>query len=355
MSAGADLLGLAAELVDVASVTGDEAALAGRLEGELRGVPWLVVDRVGDTVVARTQLGRPARVILAGHTDTVPGPPGARVEGDVLHGTGSADMKAALAVQLELARTVDAPVHDVTYVFYAREEGSYAGNELGVLVAERPDLLAGDVAILGEPTDGWIEAGCQGSLRVELVLGGRRAHAARPWLGENAVHRLGRVLARLEAWPERRPVIDGCEYRESLQAVAVSGGIAANVVPDRAGLTLNHRVAPDRTLDEALDHLRAYLAPVLRDGDELAVTDRSDPAPPGLTHPIIAAFIDRNRLNVRAKVAWTDVARFAALGIPAVNYGPGDPALAHTAGEHVDRAPIERAHAALAALLTRSA
>jgi succinyl-diaminopimelate desuccinylase len=348
---GTDLLALAAELVDVPSVTGNEATLVARLEAELRAVPWLAVDRVGDSLVARTELGRPTRVVLVGHTDTVPGSPGARVEGDVLHGLGSADMKGALAVQLELARTLAEPASDVTYVFYAREEGSFAGNELGVLLDQRPELLAGDLVVLGEPTDGWIEAGCQGSLRVEITLGGVRAHAARPWTGDNAVHRLGALLARVAAWPERRPVVDGCEYREALQAVSVSGGIAGNVVPDRATVTLNHRVAPDRTLDEALEHLRSFLAPVLREGDGFVVTDRSDPAPPGLSHPLVASFIAGNGLEVRAKLGWTDVARFAALGVPAVNFGPGDPELAHTEGEHVGRAAIERSHAVLLALL----
>jgi succinyl-diaminopimelate desuccinylase len=349
-----DLLALAAELVDVPSVTGEEAARADRVERDMRAVAWLVVDRVGDSVVARTELGRAERVLLVGHLDTVPGRPGARVQGDVLHGTGSADMKAALAIQLELARTLEAPVVDVTYVFYAREEGSFAGNELGMLLAERPELLAGDVAILGEPTDGWVEAGCQGSLRIEVCLAGQRAHSARPWMGDNAVHRLGRLLGRVEAWPERRPVIDGCEYREALQAVAVAGGIAGNVVPDRATVTLNHRVAPDRTLDEALERLRDHLGPALRSGDELVVTDRSDPAPPGLGHPLVVSFIERNHLDVRAKLGWTDVARFAALGMPALNFGPGDPELAHTEGEHVGRPAIERAHRALSDLLTRA-
>ncbi|HEY3703000.1 MAG TPA: succinyl-diaminopimelate desuccinylase [Acidimicrobiales bacterium] len=353
--AAGELLALAAELVDIPSVTGDEAVLASRIEDELRRVPWLGVERVGDSIVARTQLGRSVRVVLAGHTDTVPGPPGARLEGELLYGTGSADMKGALAVFLELARHLDAPTVDVTYVFYAREEGSFAGNELGVLLGERPDLLAGDLVVLGEPTGGWIEAGCQGSLRVEVTLAGRRAHTARPWMGENAVHRLGALLERVAAWAERRPVIDGCEYREALQAVSVSGGIASNVVPDRATVTLNHRVAPDRTLDEAFERLRAYLEPVLAEGDELVVTDRSDPAPPGLDHPLVGSFIARNRLEVRAKLGWTDVARFAGLGVPAVNFGPGDPELAHTEGEHVDRASLERAHAALLELLTHPA
>ncbi len=342
-----DLLVLASVLVAVPSVTGDEGGLATRFEDVLRDVPWLRVDRVGDSVVARTELGRPVRVVLAGHTDTVPGPAGARLDGDLLHGTGSADMKGALAVFLDLARRGVTPAVDVTYVFYAREEGSFAGNELGVLVSDRPELLAGDLVVHGDPTRGGIAAGSQGRHRVEATLVGRRAHTARPWMGDNAVHRLGGLLTLVAEWPERRPVIDGCEYREALQAVSVSGGIASNVVPDRATVTLNHRVAPDRTLDEAFDRLRAYLSPVLTGDDELVVTDRSDPAPPGLDHPLVASFVARNGLEIRAKLGWTDVARFAALGVPAINFGPGDPELAHTAGEQVDRASIERAHGAL--------
>ena len=344
-----DLLALAAELVAIPSVTGDEARLATQLETELRQVPWLTVDRVGDSVVARTDLGRARRVVLAGHTDTVPGPAGARIEGDVLHGTGAADMKAGLAVYLDLARSIAEPVVDVTYVFYAREEGPFADNELGVLFRDRPDLLTGDLALLGEPTDAWLEAGCQGSLRIVVTLKGARAHAARPWMGDNAVHRLGRLLALVEGFDERRPVVDGCEFREALQAVSVGGGVAGNVVPDEATVTLNHRVAPDRTLDEGIAAVRELLAPVLRDGDRFEVLDRSDPAQPGLGDPLLADLVRRGGLPVRAKLGWPDVARFSAAGVPASNYGPGDPELAHTAGERVDRADLERCRRLLAA------
>ena len=347
-----DLLALAAELVAIPSVTGDEDRLASQIEIELGQVPWLTVDRLGDTVVARTNLGRDRRVVLAGHTDTVPGPAGARIEGDTLYGTGAADMKAGLAVYLELARSISEPVVDVSYVFYAREEGSFADNELGVVFAERPDLLAGDLALLGEPTDAWIEAGCQGSLRIEVTLQGARAHTARPWMGDNAIHRMGRLLTLVEGFEERRPVIDGCEFREALQAVSVGGGVAGNVVPDQATVTLNHRVAPDRTLDEAVAGVRALLAPVLRDGDTFDVLDRSEPAQPGLGDPLLADLVRRAGLSVRAKLGWTDVARFSAAGVPASNFGPGDPELAHTAGERVNRSAIDAVHTALTNLLT---
>ncbi len=356
MPAVTDLLELTAELVDIPSLSHHERAMADHLEARLRQVPWLTVERLGDNLVARTHGRRPLRLVLAGHTDTVPanGNERARVEGDVLWGLGSSDMKSGLAVMLELATTLAEPAVDVTYVFYVAEEVEARFNGLGVLAAERPDLLAGDAALLGEPTGGELEAGCQGTMRLALTLTGARAHSARPWMGRNAVHRLAPVLARLEAYEARRPLIDGCEYREALQAVGVDGGVAANVVPDRVLLTINHRFAPDRSAADAEAHVREALGleQVLEDGDGLQVVDVAPGAAPSLDHPLLAALVGRNDLVVRAKLGWTDVARFAALGVPAANLGPGDPALAHTAGERVDRAAIERVHGALAELLT---
>ena len=347
-----DLLRYTAELVDIPSISLDEAAIADHLEARLRSVPWLSVDRVGDNVVARTSLGRPHRLVLAGHTDTVPanGNERARIEGDVLHGLGSTDMKAGVAVFAELACTVAEPAVDVTYVFYVAEEIAAEHNGLRVLFEERPDLVAGDAALLGEPTGGDIEAGCQGTMRLVLTMAGERAHTARPWMGRNAIHRMGEVLARLAAYQERRPVLDGCEFREAVQAVAVEGGVAGNVVPDRATLTVNHRFAPDRTPEEAEAHVRDVLGP-LEEGDSLVVADLAPGAAPGLDHPLLRTLIDRNRLPVRAKLGWTDVARFAAAGIPAANFGPGDATLAHTRDERVERAPIEAVHRALRDLL----
>ncbi len=242
----------------------------------------------------------------------------------------------------------------MSYVFYAGEEVAGEFNGLRRLFEERPDLLAGDAAILGEPTEGVIEAGCQGTMRLEVTLAGARAHTARPWMGRNAIHRLGRLLAVVEAMPERRPVLDGCEYREALQAVGVDGGVAGNVVPDRATVTLNHRFAPDRTPAEAEAAVRALLSPVLEAGDEVTVVDVADGAAPGLQHPLLAPLVDRLGLPVRAKLGWTDVARFAAAGIPACNLGPGDPLLAHTAEERVDRASLESTRSTLASLLTNA-
>lgn len=356
-SAATDLLALTRDLVAIPSESHQEADLVAWLEAELRAVPGLDVERVGLNLVARTHLGRTTRVLLAGHTDTVPanGNQVPRVEGDVLWGLGSTDMKAGLAVMVDLARTVTDPAVDVTYVFYAGEEVAAVHNGLGHLFRDRPDLLAADVALLGEPTDGLIEAGCQGTLRLTVTLTGQRAHTARPWMGRNAIHRLGRLLALVEAHPTREPVIDGCTFREALQAVAVEGGVSGNVVPDRATVTLNHRFAPDRTPDQAVQAVRDVLAPALEEGDTVEVVDLAPAAAPSLDHPVLRTLVERNGLEVRAKLGWTDVARFAEHGIPAANFGPGDATIAHTAGECVDRAPIERCHRALLDLLTTGA
>ncbi|HSL58614.1 MAG TPA: succinyl-diaminopimelate desuccinylase [Acidimicrobiales bacterium] len=352
-----DLLDLTARLVDIASPSFAEGPIVDLLEAELRAAPWLTVDRVGDNLVARTSLGRATRLVVAGHTDTVPanGNERARVEGDVLWGVGSTDMKGGIAVMVDLARTVSDPVVDVTWVFYAREEVAAVHNGLAELVAQRPDLLAGDVALLGEPTSGAIEAGCQGTLRLRVTLAGRRAHTARAWMGVNAIHRLGGLLAALALYEPRRPVISGCEFHEGLQAVAVEGGVAGNVVPDEAVLTINHRFAPDRTIAEAEAHVREVLAPLLGADDIVELVDAAPAAAPATDHPLVAELIGRHGLEVRAKLGWTDVARFAELGIPAANFGPGDATIAHAPDERLHRADLDRVHAALHDLLTRSA
>jgi succinyl-diaminopimelate desuccinylase len=351
---GLDLLAATAELVDIPSVSHHEAAITDHIERRLRALAHLEVTRVGDNLVARTDMGRATRVVLAGHTDTVPanGNAQARIAGDVLWGLGATDMKGGLAVMLALAEEVPAPSVDLTWVFYVGEEVAAEHNGLGHLMRDRPELLAGDVAILGEPTGGEIEAGCQGTMRLEVTLRGDRAHSARPWMGRNAVHRLAGVLDAVVGRPERRPVIDGCEYREALQAVAVSGGVAGNVVPDRASLTLNHRFAPDRTPQEAEAAIRDLLADQLDEGDEVELVDMAPAAAPGLSHPVLRALVDRHHLPVRAKLGWTDVARFAAAGTPACNLGPGDPTLAHTADERVERADLDRTYAVLHSVLT---
>ena len=349
-----DLLGLTAQLVDIRSESHHEGEITDWIETRLRAhAPWLVLDRVGQNLVARTMLGRGMRLVLAGHTDTVPIADNvpSRLDGDVLWGCGTSDMKSGLAVMLELACTVREPVPDVTYVFYEAEEVAAEFNGLQRLFRERPELLAGDVALLGEPTNGEIEAGCQGIVRFWLTPRGARAHTARPWMGRNAIHRLGRVLAIIEAWPGREPEVDGCRYRESLQAVRVDGGIAGNVVPDVARVLIAYRFAPDRTADSAMEYLRDLLATAVEPDDEIVMDDVSPAAQPGLSHPLIRALVERNDLTVTAKLGWTDVARFAEHGIPATNFGPGDATLAHTRDERVGRAPIERTYAALRELL----
>ncbi|MCP3935415.1 MAG: succinyl-diaminopimelate desuccinylase [Actinomycetia bacterium] len=347
------MLQLAADLVAVPSVSLDEGELADLVEGQLGQCDHLITERLGHNVVARTEFGHDQRMVVAGHLDTVPendNLPG-RIEGDRLYGLGACDMKATVAVMIALAEELTETALDVTWVFYEAEEIAAVHNGLRRLFAERPDLLECDVAVLGEPTSAMIEAGCQGTLRARVTFEGRRAHTARPWMGTNAIHRLGDLLVRLGQYEARRPSIDGCEYREAIQSVFVEGGSAGNVVPDRAVLTVNHRFAPDRSSDEAVAHLRE----VVGECDGFEVTDLAAGAPPSVSHPLIASLIERNRLPVNAKLGWTDVARFAEHGIPAVNFGAGDPAHAHTRGEFVDRGDIELVHGALRDLVTKGA
>ncbi len=350
-----DLLALTAELVAIPSVSHDEAALADHVEAALRRAGHLEVQRIEDTVVARTRLGRARRVVLAGHLDTVPPFDDAapRLDGDTLWGLGAVDMKGGVAIILDLATTTAAPAVDVTYVFYACEEVARRDNALARLVVSNPDLLVADAAVLGEPTGGVVEAGCQGTMRAVVSVGGRRAHTSRPWAGVNAVHRLAPVLAALERYEPRRVVLDGCEYTEQLQAVAIEGGVAANVVPDRAAVTINYRFAPDSDVVAAEATLRGLVRDVLdpSKGDSLEVVDAAAGAPPGLGHGLLASLVAATGAPPRAKVGWTDVATFAAIGVPATNFGPGDPLLAHTADEHVSRHDLERARAVLGSLL----
>ncbi len=352
-----DVFALTTALVDIESESFHEQEIVTLLEGELRACSHLTVDRIGDNLIARTQLGRTRRLVLGGHTDTVPVNANlpARVDGDRLYGCGSTDMKGGVAIMLELARSLAEPAVDVTYVFYAREEVATRHNGLLEIEAERPDLLEGDVALLGEPTLGALEAGCQGTLRVKVTLDGARAHTARPWMGRNAIHRLGAILAILDGYEERRPVVEGCEYREALQAVEVGGGVAGNVVPDEAFVVINHRFAPDRTPEEAESHVRDLIAPILVDGDTVELTDLSPPALPGLGDPMITALVQRNSLEVRAKLGWTDVAFFAARGVPASNFGPGDPTIAHTQGELLERTNLLDTYRAVEELLVNGA
>jgi succinyl-diaminopimelate desuccinylase len=263
-------------------------------------------------------------------------------------------MKGGLAVMLDLATAVREPSVDVTWCFYAREEIGRADSGLLELWQVRPDLLAGDAAILGEPTGAVVEAGCQGTMRLRITLRGVRAHTARPFTGRNAIHRVAPLLQRVADWPGREVALDGCAYAEQLQAVAVDGGVAANVVPDEARVTLNHRYAPDRKAWEAeavlLELLQGTWDPEA--GDAWEVLDAGDGAPPSLDHPLLHALVEKSGAAPKAKVGWTDVATFWEHGVPAANFGPGDPLLAHHPDERVSAAQLERARQVLLALIT---
>ena len=347
----ADPVTLTAALVDVPSVSGDERALADAVQAALAvQAPHLEILRSGDAVLARTRLGRSRRVLLAGHLDTVPIADNvpSRREGGTLYGCGTSDMKSGVAVMTHLAAAVREPAHDVTLVLYDCEEIESARNGLGRLEREHRDWLDADLALLGEPTSGQVEAGCQGTLRVVVTTRGRRAHSARSWLGENAIHAAAPVLARLADYTARDVDIDGCVYREGLQAVRIAGGIAGNVVPDACEVTVNFRFAPDRSLDDARDHVAGVL-----DGFDLVETDAAPGAMPGLGAPAAADFVAATETTPVAKYGWTDVARFAALGIPALNFGPGDPNLAHTREESVPVEAVTAACDVLRGYLTR--
>ncbi len=345
-----DLLSLTAALVAVPSLSRDETSLADAIEARLRArAPRLEVARVGDNVIARTRFGRPRRVVLGGHLDTVPANANEtpRVEGDILHGLGSADMKGGLAVLLALAedlseRGEDAR-HDATLVFYVAEEIADEFNGLRALFERDADLVAGDLAILLEPTGGWVEAGCQGVVILQATFHGSRAHTARPWMGQNAIGRAAGALARVAASEPEPLALDGLEYRQALQVVRVEGGVANNVVPDRCSFVVNRRFAPSLSIAQA----RAEVEELLEGADEIELVTSSPAAPPNLGAPLVAEFVGTLDLAVRPKLGWTDVARFAAAGIPALNFGPGDPSLAHTADECVDRESLDGCYAVL--------
>jgi succinyl-diaminopimelate desuccinylase len=348
-----DLFGLTAALVAVPSESHHEAELAGIVRERLQArAPSLVLDTVGASVIVRTQLGRDRRVVLGGHLDTVPanGNERPRIDGDVLHGLGSADMKGGLAVLLRLAEELEADPararHDVTLAFYECEEVADAHNGLRRIFERSPELLSGDFAVLLEPTDAWVEAGCQGVLVLEARFDGERAHTARPWMGRNAIHKATDVLQRLASHESDVVDVDGLEYRESLQVVRVEGGIAGkhNVVPDSCTLVVGRRFAPRYTVDDAERQVRA----LLEGADAVDVLQAQPAAAPNLTNPLVAEFVEGLALPVRSKLGWTDVARFASRGVPAVNFGPGDPEIAHTAGELVTKNSIERAYSTLA-------
>src|SRR5689334_6046429 len=328
----ADPATLLEQLVNIESVSQDEQAIADAVERALRPLGHLTVSRHGHTVVARTELGRPERVVIAGHLDTVPLNDNlpARNDGTNVHGLGSCDMKGGDAVMLKLAADVTEPVRDITFIFYEAEEIDSEFNGLRILAETDPHLMEADFAILMEPSDAGVQAGCQGTLRVDVRTTGERAHSARSWKGVNAIHGVAEVLNRLAAYDARKPVIDGLEYHEGLNAVFIRGGVAGNVVPDECVVSVNYRFAPDRSVEEAYAHMREVF-----DGFEIELSDSAPAAMPGLSVPAAAAFIEAVGGRANPKFGWTDVARFSGLGIPAVNFGPGDPHLAHKQDELV--------------------
>jgi succinyl-diaminopimelate desuccinylase len=352
-----DLLALTEQLCSVPSVSGTEAALADVVEARLRANgAALRIERIGANVVARTELGLDRRIVLGGHLDTVPanGNERPRRDGQVLHGLGTADMKGGLAVMLALADDLGKrrPRFDTTIVFYEGEEVADEHNGLRRLFAEAPELVQGDLAVLLEPTGGWVEAGCQGTIHVRAVFDGVRAHSARPWMGTNAIHRAAVLVDRCASFVAATVDVDSLEYREALQVVRIDGGIANNVVPDRCEVVINRRYAPSRPLDVAVAEVVDFCTGA--GADHVEVLNASTAAPPNLMHPLIAEMVGVYDLPVRPKLGWTDVARFAAHGIAACNFGPGDPELAHTADERVERPSLDACLALLETFLGMS-
>lgn len=328
----ADVASLTEALLNIESVSLNEASITDAIEAQVRSLPHLDVVRFGNSLLARTNLGRPERVVIAGHVDTVPLNDNlpARNDGAAIHGLGACDMKGGVAVALRLAATVLEPVRDVTYVFYEAEEIASIHNGLRKIAEQQPDLLQADFAILMEPSNAQVEAGCQGTLRVAVTTRGERAHSARAWRGVNAIHLAAPILHRLNQYRARRPVIDGLEYHEGLNAVLISGGVATNVIPDECTVTVNFRYAPDRSESEALAYVQEFF-----EGFEIEVLDSAAGALPGLDRSAARAFLEAVGGQAHPKFGWTDVARFTALDIPAVNFGPGDPMLAHKQEEFV--------------------
>jgi succinyl-diaminopimelate desuccinylase len=347
-----DVAELTRELCDIQSVSGNEGEIADAIEQALIPLSHLSVTRDGNAIVAKTNLGRPQQVVIAGHIDTVPVAdnfPSKLMSFEreqVIWGRGSVDMKAGVAVMLKLAAEITEPVIDVVWVFYDAEEVEASKNGLGRLVRNHPELIKGNFAILCEPTASTIEGGCNGTMRVEIALTGIKAHSARPWMGSNAIHKIGGVLNVLNAYIPKEIEVDGLIYRESLNAVMVSGGIASNVIPDQATITLNYRFAPSRSIEAATEYLRSLFPESL-----VTVVDSAAGARPGMNSPEAQAFVEAIKTSVSPKYGWTDVARFSEMGIPAVNYGPGDPNKAHADDENVPVSQIYACEAGLRSFL----
>ena len=336
-----DVVDLLAALIDIESVSGGETMITDQVEMALQSYAHLQVTRNGNVVIARTDLGRAERVVVAGHLDTVPIADNVPswVTGNgadrIVWGRGSCDMKGGVAVQLSAAAQLSAPSRDVTWIFYDNEEVEESRNGLARIAREDPDQLAGSFAVLCEPSNAGVEGGCQGTMRLLIELTGVAAHSARSWKGHNAIHDAGAVLRLLSAYEAPEVEVDGLTYREGLNAVGISGGIAGNVIPDRCQVEVNYRFAPDKSPAQAEAHLREVFA-----GFAVRVTDAAAGARPGLEQPVAAEFLSAVGGPARAKFGWTDVARFSAMGVPAVNFGPGDPNKAHADDEFCPAADV---------------
>ncbi len=351
----ADVVDLTRAICDIESVSGNEGPIADAVEAVLSDLEGLEVVRDGNVVVARTALGRDERVVLAGHLDTVPlaAEPNlpTYVRGEDVYGRGTCDMKGGVAVQLKLAAALagagERQTRDVTYVFYDGEEVEAERNGLGKIARTQPALLDADFAVLLEPSNGTVEGGCNGTMKADVLARGRAAHSARSWMGHNAIHEAAAILTRLTSYEPRSVEVEGLTFREGLNAVGIAGGVAGNVVPDRCVVTVNYRFAPSRSVEEALSHLQE-----LFEGYDVVLVDAAPGARPGLDQPAAQAFVAVVGEAPTAKYGWTDVSRFSALGVPAVNFGPGDPNLAHTDDEHCPMAQIRHCEQVLHGWLT---
>ncbi len=341
---------LTLDLVNIASISQDEQAIADSIQAALVEVKHLKVSRISNSIIAQTNFGANQRVVIAGHLDTVPANnnfPGKKTSTEVI-GLGSVDMKSGIAAALKLAAALTNAKYDVTYLFYESEEIETKYNGLELITKQAKDLLNCDFAILMEPTNGIIEVGCQGTLRFQVSARGTRSHSARWWNGENAIHALTPVLEILNSYKSREPIIDGHKFREGLQAVKINGGVAGNVVPDEVTMTINHRFAPDTTPAEAEENMKKLFKDF-----NFQLLDVASGAPTGLNNELIKDFVSKIGTAIAPKFGWTDVARFAAAGIPAINFGPGDPNLAHHPDEAVKIKQIEDVFASLKDWLTK--
>ncbi|MFZ9702430.1 MAG: succinyl-diaminopimelate desuccinylase [Candidatus Nanopelagicales bacterium] len=345
-----ELSKLTLDLVNISSVSKDEKSIADSIAEALKKYSHLKITRVNNSIVAQTNFGNKQRVVIAGHIDTVPANnnfPGKINDSEVI-GLGSVDMKSGIAVALKLASEITSSNYDVTYLFYESEEIETKFNGLELITKQQKDLLDCDFAILMEPTNGILEVGCQGSLRFEVSTSGKRSHSARWWNGENAIHKTNKILEILNNYKSREPEIDGHKFREGLQAVKVNGGIAGNVVPDSVTISINHRFAPDTSIDQATQNMKTLFKDF-----NFQLVDAANAAPTGLSNLLIKEFVSNIGKNIAPKFGWTDVARFANAGIPAINFGPGDPNLAHHPEEKVLISQINDVYESLKNWLTK--